>query len=446
DVAANPQTQANLYLNSLAKKMSGKSICCDMFVMSEKYSDIVTIGEISRYTGGELYYYPKFQGMESLKLQKDMMNCFDSDCGFDVEVRLRTSTGVFIEEYLGNLLPSTEMVDTVRIGYMKSDQSVIGIMDYDEEINKFVGFFLQAVVLYTDIMGKKRMKIFNGFYSTVSEANDIFKKADLDVIFTTILRQTIKGGNFRNNESLNLEVLEKVTNILAAYRKYCSVHAKSSILLLPEALKLLPIFVLGAMKTPAFMAFGQMNSIARDFAFDGAASDLKFASIYQASGKNTKTLLKEYYPTCYNVTGHLNGNVSEDAFSDDSHKVRLAINNFKEDEVYLFESNGVFKLFVGYSVSEEIKAKLFGEGVKMEQNTQLTTMLYSNALADNNNLMTKLIYWISGMSFVPMVLVDVVPFRLIDLPKYMVEDKTFMGVSYFDLLVYCHKKIQQKLN
>ena len=41
--------------------------------------------------------------------------------------------------------------------------------------------------------------------------------------------------------------------ILASYRKNCSAHSSLSQLILPEALKILPLYVLGLLKHPAML-------------------------------------------------------------------------------------------------------------------------------------------------------------------------------------------------
>ncbi|EKE41248.1 hypothetical protein ENUP19_0055G0093 [Entamoeba nuttalli] len=446
DISSNPQTPANQYINQMAKKLSLNCIGVDLFVLPNKFSDIVTIGEIPRYTGGELFYYPNYNTKNQIKLTKDVLSSFDMDCGFDVEVRVRSSAGVFIQDYLGDVMPCKDMIDTVRIGYMNSKKSIIALMDYDDELNNYVGFFIQAVILYTDIFGQKKIKIFNGFYSTATELADVFKKADSDVILNTLIRQSIKAGNFSSDAGLNIELLDKTVSILTAYRKHCSAHAKSSILLLPEALKLVPIFVLGAMKTSAFMPFFQLNSMSTGYGINGIISDLKFASIHQTTSISIGSLLRQYYYNAYDVTGHLSGIVTSDNFSDDSFKVRLSEKNFAEDKVYLMDTGKDYKLFVGKNVSDEIKTNLFGQPIDLMNNQQdFTSLVYSNALSQPDNLLTKLIYWLAGMTFTPMVALEVIPFNKMDLSPFMLEDKTMKGVAYFDLLVYYHKKIQKKL-
>lgn len=73
-------------------------------------------------------------------------------------------------------------------------------------------------------------------------------------------------------------------------------------------------------------------------------------------------------------------------------------------------------------------------------------MLYTNILSDANSVFTQFVYWYTSMHLIPMVTIEVVPFTVSELAPYMVEDKTVKGLAYFDLLVYCHKLIQNKLN
>ena len=361
---------------------------------------------------------------------------------------MRTSPGVFIQEYLGDLQEAKDMIDTVTIGYMDSRQSVIALMDYDEDISKQPGFFTQTVVLYTDMFGVRRMRIFNGYNKITSEHAEIFKRADLDVILNTILRQIIRKGKFDNSVGLNMELIDRVTTCLTSYRKYCSTTAKPSVLLLPETLKLLPTFMLGAMKVPAFMPFHHLHTISKTYGVTGIMSDLKFASIFQLNSTTSGKLLRQFYYNCYDVTDHLMGDVSvtEENYTSDEYRVRLADKNFREDRVYFIDTGKAFKVLVGENVDETVKTLLFGGNIDLTSGGDLTSLLYANLLSNGENYMAKLVYWLIGFSFLPMLSVEVVTFKMADLAPYMLEDKTVSGVSYFDMLVYCHKKIQQKLS
>lgn len=447
EIANNPQAQGNLYINSLAKKLSKSCIAVDLFVLANAFSDIVTIGELSRFTGGSISFYPKYTNEQQLELQQKIMASFDLKCGFDVEIRLRTSAGVDLKEYLGNMMKCEDMMDTVRIGYMNSEQSIIGTFEYNSDLEEFVGFFIQAVILYTDAYGKKQLKVFNSFHSVAKELTEVFKRADLDVILSTLIRSTIKGGNFRNNESLHKELIDKAATILAGYRKYCSSHAKSSILLLPDSLKLLPVFILGALKTPAFMPMARIQSCIPSYLYPGAPSDYMFSSIYETTSASINRLMQQYYNTTYDVTGHITGEVTEENMKEDSLRVRLSEQNFSDQKVY-FMSTGrnTYKLLVGKQVSESVLTQLFGQVVDLQSGEDLTNMLYTNILSNANSVFTQFVYWYTSMHLIPMVTIEVVPFTVSELAPYMVEDKTVKGLAYFDLLVYCHKLIQNKLN
>ena len=88
---------------------------------------------------------------------------------------------------------------------------------------------------------------------------------------------------------------------------------------------------------------------------------------------------------------------------------------------------------------------LFGSNISLFD-CDVTNLFYQHLLSNGENYLTKLIYWIFGYNFVPMVSIECIVFKKGGLNDYLLEDKTVRGVSYFDMLVYCHKKIQQKLN
>ncbi|KAL7717580.1 Uncharacterized protein QTN25_004980 [Entamoeba marina] len=442
DISSNPQTQANFLMNSLAKTLSPKGIAVDLFIFGDKFSDNVTIGDLSLHTGGTLSYYPNFSSANHIKLQSDISKVINTtNNGTDVELRLRTSRGLSIGNYLTSALPVPDMIDTIRIGQLTNESSVIAELTYDESLDPRENIYFQSVVLFTDNKGNRHLKIFNTAHKVVDSAAEVFKKADLSVVFATLIRSTLKGSNPRNNEKLSLEILDKVANLLAGYRKQCSAQVKSSILLLPEALKLLPIYVLGAMKHPALMHFAQLTTLASSYGFPGASSDLKFADVYQIASSSSQTLLKRFYPTARKVTNHAMGIV--ETVESEEYKVRLSSKELSLNDVFVVSDGSVYQILVGSQISDELKMKLFGQTVQFGVD-DLTSLFYQTVLGDQENQITKLIFWDAGMNF-SQVYVEV---NVLDEQRLtsFVEDKTARGLGYFDLLVYCHKKIQQKLN
>lgn len=78
-----------------------------------------------------------------------------------------------------------------------------------------------------------------------------FKGADLDAQITGMARQlasTLPGGTLMSSRE---STTNTTVNTLSAYRKYCASQSSSVQLILPEALKLMPLYALSLLKGPA---------------------------------------------------------------------------------------------------------------------------------------------------------------------------------------------------
>jgi protein transport protein SEC24 len=84
----------------------------------------------------------------------------------------------------------------------------------------------------------------------------VFRHADSDAVCCCLTKMAVAKAFERPLSHLNGAIpwlSEMVVQILAKYRQYCSAQSSSSQLILPEALKTLPLYMLGLMKSPAFI-------------------------------------------------------------------------------------------------------------------------------------------------------------------------------------------------
>jgi len=112
---------------------------------------------------------------------------------------------------------------------------------------------MQAALLYTTSSGERRIRVHTVQLPVTSGLNALYEAADVDACTNLLgrvaLDSAMNGKLLDGAEKLQNSCLE----MLRAYRSLCPPHAKSmSTLLLPESLKLLPLYVLGLMKGPLF--------------------------------------------------------------------------------------------------------------------------------------------------------------------------------------------------
>ena len=85
---------------------------------------------------------------------------------------------------------------------------------------------------------------------------DIFKLTDLDTLMNWMSRNTAKTFQTKSVKEVRDEISQKSAQILAAYRRHYAENSKPAELVLPENLKLLPLYANSLLKID-FMQSGK---------------------------------------------------------------------------------------------------------------------------------------------------------------------------------------------
>ena len=113
---------------------------------------------------------------------------------------------------------------------------------------------LQMAMLYTTMEGKVRIRVHTVSMPVVRKVTEVFRMVDVDAVLNLSLKQvaldllrpmTDSSGTVRSARS---QLLNACVDILWAYRRYCAHSNAHRQLVLPEALKLLPLYTLGLLK------------------------------------------------------------------------------------------------------------------------------------------------------------------------------------------------------
>lgn len=113
--------------------------------------------------------------------------------------------------------------------------------------------YVQVALLYTSATGHRRVRVLNYQLRVVNQLSDIFRHAELDTILNYLMKQAC--DQLRANKTAKQvkdALTEKAVEMLAVYRKHCATSSSPGQLILPEALKLLPVYMGALLKTDLF--------------------------------------------------------------------------------------------------------------------------------------------------------------------------------------------------
>ncbi|XVF36916.1 hypothetical protein REPUB_Repub19eG0100300 [Reevesia pubescens] len=169
-----------------------------------------------------------------------------------------------------------------------------------------------------------------------------------------------------------VQVREQVTNlcinILLAYRKFCATVSSSGQLILPEALKLLPLYTLALIKST-----GLRN--------DGRIDDRSFWYNY-VSSLSTPLVVPLVYPRMFAIH-NLNSKEGDESVLPPI--IPLSSEHVSDDGIYLLENGEDALIYSGSLVDSSILQQLFGFSSVDEVPTQFVMQQYDNPLSKKFN-------------------------------------------------------------
>ncbi|XP_004298636.1 PREDICTED: protein transport protein Sec24-like At4g32640 isoform X1 [Fragaria vesca subsp. vesca] len=416
---------ADKTLESMAMELAEYQVCVDIFITTQTYMDIASISVMPRITGGQIYYYYPFSAVtDNAKIYNDLRWNITRPLGFEAVMRVRCSQGLQVNEYRGNFCK--RIPTDVDLPGIDSDKTIMVTIKYDDKLQDGSECVFQCALLYTTVYGQRRIRVLTLALPCTSMLNNLFRTADLDTQFACILKQ---AANEIPSSSL-LQVRERLTDrcisILCSYRKFCATVTSSGQLILPETLKLLPLYILALTKSTGLRTSGKI--------------DERSYWINYVSSVSTALAIALVYPRMLAIH---NLNCKDDA-SLCPPAIPLSSEHISDEGIYLLENGEDCLIYVGNSVDSDILNKLFGVPSIDEIPTQFVLQQLDNPLSKRlNDLINEIRR--QRCSYLRLKLCKKGEPSGMLFFSYIVEDKSLNGLSYVEFLIHIHRQIQMKM-
>jgi len=235
---------------TLAVDFAKKQISVDLFCFAfAPYSDLATLGEVCRQTSGQLHEYLNFHPQKDYdRLCYAVKRNLTRTAGYAAIVRMRCSKGIRVKEYDGHFL-SQDPLDMDLPG-IDQDKAYLVELQHDDKLDPKGECYLQGALLYTTRNGRRRIRVHTLRMTVATTLPNLFRGADLDVTVAALSRRAACLATRKGMTAARDYVTNQCIDILTTYRKHCAVNPSPGQLILPEALKLLPIYCLGLIKGP----------------------------------------------------------------------------------------------------------------------------------------------------------------------------------------------------
>ena len=245
------QPDCDFYKN-MAVECSKQQVCVDVWSCGGSYTDLASIGQLAKHTTGDVKHYPGFSDQISgEKLSRDLQRSLTRDQGWEAVMRVRVSRGLRISAFHGHFF--IRGTDLLALPNVDEDKTFAVEIGHEENALTAATCCLQAALLYTTSSGERRIRVHTMELPVTSTLATLYEQADVDACINLMGRVAV-------DTAMNTKLLdgaEKLQNgsldLLRAYRSLCPPQAKTtSQLLLPDGLKLLPLYALGLMKSTLF--------------------------------------------------------------------------------------------------------------------------------------------------------------------------------------------------
>ncbi|XP_022719190.1 protein transport protein Sec24-like At4g32640 [Durio zibethinus] len=420
---------ADKTLKTMAIEFAECQVCVDVFITTQTYVDIASISVIPGTTGGQVYYYYPFSSIsDPAKLYNDLRWNITRPQGFEAVMRVRCSQGIDVKEYHGNFCK--RIPTDVDLPGIDSDKTIMVTLKHDDKLQNGSECAFQCALLYTTVYGQRRIRVSTLSLPCTRNLANLFRATDLETQFVCSLKQV---ANEIPSTPL-LQVREQVTSIcinrLLAYRKLCTTATTSGQFILPEALKLLPLYTLALTKSTGLQ-------------IDGRIDDRSFWINY-VSHISTASAVCLVLPRMIAVH-NLDLYKPEENESVIPPILPLSSEYVSEEGIYLLENGVDGLIYIGSLVDPDILRQLFGISSVDKTPTQFVLQQYDNPLSKKLNHVVNEIrrQWCSYLRWTLCKKGD--PSGMLFF-SYLVEDSNPKGSqSYSEFLAYIHRSIQSRM-
>ncbi|KFR16196.1 Protein transport protein Sec24C, partial [Opisthocomus hoazin] len=421
------QPQTSFY-NNLAKDCVAQGCCVDLFLFPNQYLDVATLGVVTHQTGGSIYKYAYFQlETDQDRFLNDLRRDVQKEVGFDAVMRVRTSTGIRATDFFGAFYMSN--TTDVEMAGLDCDKTITVEFKHDDKLSEDSGALLQCALLYTSCAGQRRLRIHNLSLNCCTQLADLYRNCETDTLINYLAKYAYRGVLSSPVKTVRDALINQCAQILACYRKNCASPSSAGQLILPECMKLLPVYLNCVLKSDVLQPGLEVTTDDRAYIRQLVTSmDVAETNVF-------------FYPRLLPLT-------KADV---DSDSLPAAIRNSEErlskGDIYLLENGLNIFVWVGVNVQQGLIQNLFGVSSFSQISNALSTLpVLENPFSKKVRSIIDMLQ-VQRSRYMKLIIVKQEDKLEMLFKHFLVEDKSLSGgASYVDFLCHMHKEIRQLLS
>ena len=241
-----PQTD---FYKKLALNCAGSQIAVDLFMLNSLNADLATLSCVSKYSGGEIKFYPGFHPdhhpEQVIKYCSDLKRYLTRKIGFEAVMRIRCTRGMAIHTFHGNFF--VRSTDLLALPNVNPDAGFGMQVNIEESLSDIPNVCFQAAVLYTSSKSERRIRIHTYCLPVTKSMNEIVNGADQEAIIGLISKMAVDRTAMNSLKEARDAMINVAIDYIQAYGQHVTTHRSGS-LISPYSLRLLPLYVVALMK------------------------------------------------------------------------------------------------------------------------------------------------------------------------------------------------------
>ncbi|XP_013873859.1 protein transport protein Sec24A isoform X2 [Austrofundulus limnaeus] len=422
------------FYKKLALDCSGQQVAVDLFLLSAQYCDLASLGCISRYSAGSVYYYPSYHHQHNPgqveRFHKDLKRYLTRKIGFEAVMRIRCTKGLSIHTFHGNFF--VRSTDLLSLPNVNPDAGFAVQMSIEENLDDMQVVSFQAALLYTSSKGERRIRVHTMCLPVANSLSDIFSGADVQAITGLLACMAVDRSVSASLSDARDAMTNAAIDSLTSYRQSVLTIQQPG-LLAPACLRLFPLFILALLKQKAFRTGTSTRLDDRVFA------------MYQLKYQPLVFSMRMIHPALYRVddlTDEGALNINERTIPQ-PRVLQLSVEKLSRDGAFLMDAGIVMFLWIGRNCHPNFL-------------TQVLAVPNYAAVPDNLYLLPELdtaesqrtralIGWLRDQRpFFPSfhVIRDESQLK----PQFMqnmIEDRTESALSYYEFLLHIQQQVSK---
>ncbi|CAB3406008.1 unnamed protein product [Caenorhabditis bovis] len=414
----------------LGEQCVKSGVTVDLFLFPNAFIDVATIGQLSAVTGGSIFKFQYFSAdKDGVRLLKDLERHISKKIAFDCMMRVRTSAGIRPVTFMGSFY--MENATDLEIATIDESKAFITEIKHDDKLPD-QSAFIQAATLYTSMTGQRRLRILNMCLPVYNDYNQLFRLADPETLTSYMFKQAVQLNREKGNKETKDQLSQRCAQFLATYREKCNESAPLGQLILPESLKLMPLYV---------------NSILKNDAISGGSEMTVDDKVWQMElirGIRVEDAMPLIYPRILPVS---DVELPESGELKELPKpIRSSIEYFDNTKAFIIDNGVVLFLWIGLGVPQQWVQDVFGVGA--------VTLIdhETGVIPEKDNAKSRALRRI--IDLLPKGIRQRKVFVIVEksglepwMKKFLIEDKSSpTSMSYVDFLCHIHREIRNLIS